>query len=76
MNLEELLKEIESLKKQREEMIANVNAIGGAIQFAEQLVAKMNAPKAPENEVPVADTMSPALRVVSGPQVRKVAQNG
>lgn len=33
-----ITKKIESLKKQREELVANVNAISGAIQFAEQLL--------------------------------------
>lgn len=36
-NLEEKLSD---LKKQREQLIANVNAIAGAIQLCEQLIAE------------------------------------
>jgi hypothetical protein len=43
MSIDDLAKEIEGLKKERENMIANLNAIGGAIQFAEQLAGKMRA---------------------------------
>jgi hypothetical protein len=43
MSIDDLAKEIEGLKKERENMIANLNAIGGAIQFAEQLAVKMKA---------------------------------
>jgi len=35
---EDLEKKVESLKKQREDTIATLNALSGAIQFAEQLI--------------------------------------
>ena len=42
MNETDLAKEIESLRSQREQAIANINALGGALQFAEQMLAKMH----------------------------------
>ena len=43
MDIDDLVKELETLKRQREEMVANINAVGGAIQFAEAMIAKMKA---------------------------------
>lgn len=45
MTIEELKEEIDKLKKQREEMVANLHAIGGAIQFAELMREKMTPKK-------------------------------
>ena len=38
---ESLLKKIEGLKTQRQELVNNANAVSGAIQFGEQLVAEL-----------------------------------
>lgn len=42
MKREDLVQKSEMLRKQKEEAIATVNAISGAIQFAEQLIAEMD----------------------------------
>ncbi len=38
MNKEDLQKDLENFKKQREEMVANINAISGVISYIEQLL--------------------------------------
>lgn len=40
MNIDDLKKERENLAKEREQMIANVNAINGALQFCESLIKR------------------------------------
>jgi len=51
---ENLERRIAELKKQREADTANLHALGGAIQFAEELLAELNAPLPPATPNPKA----------------------
>jgi hypothetical protein len=48
MTKERLQKKVEGLKKQKEEAIATVNLISGAILFSEQLLQDYDKPEEPE----------------------------
>lgn len=43
MTIEQLIQKKEALQKEREQMIANVNAIGGAIQLITEMIAEEEA---------------------------------
>lgn len=50
MKVEDLLKERETLLQQRESLIANLNAVSGAIQLCEKLIASMGNEAMPAAE--------------------------
>ena len=44
VTLETLQKRLDDLKKSREQALANLNALAGAMQTVEELIAEMSAP--------------------------------